>query len=92
MYSKSKLIQFSFNLFLGLDQLVNVLLLGDPDDSISGRCGRAISSGKPKWWVKPLAKLIDWGAYKLFKQEKHCIVSQEPEDAMDYELWNWSKK
>lgn len=83
--------QYLFNLALGIDQWVNVLLLGDVDDTISGRCGRAMASGKPKWFVPYLAKFVDWLFLKLFKQVNHCVDSIEPEESMTYEIWKWSK-
>lgn len=83
--------QYLFNIALGLDQWINTLLLGDVDDSISGRCGRAIASGKPKWFVPYLAKFIDYLFFSLFDQVDHCKDSQEPEEDMTYEIWRWSK-
>jgi hypothetical protein len=83
------LFQYIFNHALAFDQWVNVLLLGDPDDSISGRCGRAMASGKPKWFVRILAPVVDFIFLKLFGQVDHCKNSQEPEDQMTYELWKW---
>jgi len=86
---RSFLGQYTFNLALSLDQFINVILLGDVDDSISGRCGRAMASGKPKWFVKPLAKFVDYAFLKLFKQVDHCKDSIEPEELMTYELYKW---
>lgn len=84
--------QYLFNIALSIDQLVNVLLLGDVDDSISGRCGRAMKSGKPKWFVRILAPCVDFIFLYCFKQVNHCEDSIEPEENLSYELWKWSKK
>jgi hypothetical protein len=93
MYPKGKWWQqYLFNLALGLYQWINILLLGDTDDSISGRCGRAMASGKPKWFVKILAPVIDWLFLKLFNDEDHCKGSIEPEESMVYEIWCWHHK
>jgi len=54
------LFQYLYNVALALDQFINALLLGDPDDSISGRVGRAERTGKPKWFVPYLASFIDF--------------------------------
>ena len=90
MYPKGNCVQqYLFNLALGLDQWVNVLLLGDVDDSISGRCGRAIESGKPKWFVRLAAPIIDWLFLKCFNDTDHCKNSIEPEEDLTYELWKW---
>jgi hypothetical protein len=83
--------QYFFNILLGLDQFVNVLLLGDPDDSISGRTGRAFLSGHGRWFVKPLKLFVDKAANVLAGQTNHCIDSIEPEENLEYELWSWSK-
>lgn len=81
--------QYIFNLALAYDQLVNVILLGDPDDSISGRCGRAIASGKPKWWVPYLAAHVDWVFLTFFNQKDHCKDSIEEGEKYEKELWKW---
>jgi hypothetical protein len=82
---------YIFNLLLGLDQFVNTVLLGDPDDSISGRCGRAVASGKPKYWVLIFSKVIDWGALKIAGQKDHCLDSIIDAEDLTHELWSWSK-
>lgn len=82
--------KYLYNLALGFDQFVNALLLGDPDESISGRCGRAILSGKQKWWVVYLARHIDWVFLHLFDEQNHTMNSVEPEESpKDKELWSW---
>lgn len=81
--------QYIFNLALAYDQLVNVILFGDPDDSISGRCGRAMASGKPKWWVPYLAAHVDWIFLHLFNQIDHCKDSIEEGEKYEKELWKW---
>lgn len=87
------LVQLFFNLGLGVDQLANVLLLGDPDESLSGRLGRAELSGKPKWWVRPLARANDWLWYTLRGEENHCANAVEHEECPgDKELWCWFHK
>lgn len=81
--------QYAFNLALTFDQAVNVILLGDPDDSISGRCGRALLSGKPKWWVKPLSMHVDWMFDFIFNEKNHCLNSVEEGEKYEKELWCW---
>ena len=88
--SRNCVFQYLFNIALGIDQFINILLLGDPDDSISGRCGRAMATGKPKWFVRILAPTVDFIFWHLFSQIEHCKNSQEPEEMMYYELWKWS--
>jgi hypothetical protein len=38
--------RYLFNVLVGLDQLVNALLAGDPDMTLSGRMGRAVAEGR----------------------------------------------
>ena len=57
---KSKPGRYTFNVLVGLDQLGNTLLAGDPDETISSRLGKLKKKhgGKIKW-SRPLAKTID---------------------------------
>ena len=50
------------NLLLGIDQLGNVIMMGDPDETISSRAGRVFPD---TWW----SKFIDW---LMFWQTDHC--------------------
>ena len=85
------LYQYFFNLALSYDQWINAILLGDPDDSISGRCGRAMKSGKPKWWVPYLASHVDWIFLTFFNQIDHCLDSIEDGEKYEKELWKWQR-
>lgn len=83
--------QYLYNIVLGLDQFINVLLLGDPDESISTRVSRSIRSGNAKIWVFPLAKFIDLlfhnSLYSI--EENHIENSYEPDEKAEKELWSW---
>ena len=46
-----------FNVFIGLDQFANTLILGAPDETISSRCGRGY--GKKWYWTK-LGNCLNW--------------------------------
>ena len=83
--------RFGLNIAISLDQLANVLLLGDCDETISSRTGRAIMSNKPKIGVIYLHKIVDFLAKTLFKDENHCINAVEDDIKLHYELWNWIK-
>ena len=90
---ENNLLQYGYNLALSLDQFVNAILLGDPDESISGRTGRAMKSGKPKWWIPAQHKFIDWLFLTLFKEKDHCFNGMEPEERpYEKELWSWQKE
>jgi hypothetical protein len=85
------MMQFIYNFFLALSQFNNTLLLGDPDESISGRLGRAYLSGKPKWWVEPWMHAVDWVFVAFLGELNHCVESVEYTEAHDKELWSWIK-
>jgi hypothetical protein len=78
-------------LALAADQNMNVIWLGDPDETISSRIGRAILSGRPKWYIKFfLRPFVDMMA-KLFGDFDHCINAVEKDENMDekYQVWKW---
>lgn len=93
--SSNALIKYGYNLLLGVDQMANVILLGFPDETISGRTGRAIASGRAKWYIKLWRIILDAGA-RCFGDKNHALNSIEPEDDFesrrDEELWHWSKE
>ncbi len=89
--------QFLYNLFIAIDQLLNTILLGHPDETLSSRLGRTI--GKERYfWVKWLRVGVD----TLFWWDKdgekgHCKKSVMPLEqrnfrkVIDYEIWSWKK-
>jgi hypothetical protein len=87
----NKFKQYIYNLLLAFDQFINVILLGDPDESISGRCGRAIKSNNPKFFVIPLAKFIDALFLVIFNEKNHILNAIEDEECNSKELWSWIK-
>jgi hypothetical protein len=88
--------QYLYNLFLGLDQAINTLLGGHPDETLSSRLGRSIDLER-YFWVFPLRKVIDtlfW--FDTEDHMGHCeksIMPLEQENfrtVADYEIWSWS--
>ena len=55
-------IQFIKNLLVSIDQFFNVLMLGDPDETISSRAGRVWPNSV---WRKFIDRLMFW-------QTNHC--------------------
>ena len=95
--------KFIYNLLLALDQLLNTLLLGHPDETLSSRLGRS-KKNERYFWVSPLRRLIDafffWD-YKILEDGtklNHCDISVMPleqqnfREMADYELWSWNKE
>lgn len=62
--------RYFWNLLIALDQGVNTLFGGDPDETISSRAGKAMREGKR--WGCMLCRFLD-----LF-QRGHCDKSIEP--------------
>lgn len=81
-------------LAIAADQNMNTVWLGHPDETISSRTGRAIRSGKPKWYIKYLLHpFVDRAAQVFGDQPNHCIRAIE-EDRVSrdrYEVWSWQK-
>lgn len=82
----TRLVQFTYNVGLVLSQVGSVLLLGDPDETISSRTGKASRSGRP-WFKKVQEPFINF----LFQDDKHCFNAIEEEEGCK-ELWHWVKK
>lgn len=96
------LLQLVFNLFLAIDQILNTVLLGHPDETLSSRLGRT-KDHERYFWVSPFREFVN----TLFffdtiilpdgRKKKHCersIMPLEQENFrkfMDYEIWGWTK-
>jgi len=66
----NRTIRYLLNILVGVDQLINVILLGDPDETISSRVGRVMPNSK-------IAKAIDW---LMFYQRDHCRKAIERDE------------
>lgn len=70
---------YGFNLLMALDQLINALFWGNPDETISSRAYRRKTEGSVKW--KRIEKFIDFLFYFDRVQAstghvvKHCELS-----------------
>lgn len=88
-----------WNFAIAIDQLLNTILLGHPDETVSSRLGRSV--GKERYlWVKYLRISIDylfWWDYSIDENGKkigHCESSVIPlensiRSIFQYELWSW---
>ena len=96
-------LRYLINIFLTLDQMINTLLLGHPDETLSSRLGRSKDNHR-YFWVKWLRSIVD----RMFffdkeVDEKHGVVIRHCEKSImpleqqnfrtvaNYELWSWSK-
>lgn len=65
-----------WNIFIGIDQLLNALALGDPDETLSSRMGKAIRSNRCVL-CRVLCRLI--GKF----DPNHCHKSIEADEGKD---------
>lgn len=80
------------NIMSATSQFVNALLLGDPDESVSGRVWRAVLSDKPKWFVVPMHYVIDTVAW-FFGDKNHSLTSLDLDEIKnEREIWSWIKE
>ncbi len=69
--------KYFWNLLIAIDQLLNTILLGDPDETISSRLGKFLDLPKDKWRYK-VANFI----CKILRKfdENHCRKSIEKDE------------
>lgn len=63
--------KYLFNILISLDQLVNTILGGDPDETISSRLGKYVRQGRG-WIPKTICKALNF-----LLGPDHCIRSIE---------------
>lgn len=77
-----KIRQYVINQLLSFDHVINSLLLGDPNETLSQRTARAARYGKK------LAKVICWCLNIINKN--HCEWSLQPGPSIGKEIFAWS--
>lgn len=78
----SNISKYILNILIGVDQLGNIILGGDPDETISSRLGKIkIKHNGNIPWKRPLSKIIDHGLDKIDKN--HSIESIEYDEGKD---------
>ena len=70
----NKLGKYIINVLIAIDQLTNTLCLGDPDETISSRLGKARATSKT---AEFFAKIVD---ALFFWEPKHTVKSIEPDE------------
>lgn len=61
--------RYARNILIGLDQLINAILFGDPDETLSSHIGKAAEHGH--WFAIMMSRFLD-----LFEKD-HCKKSME---------------
>jgi len=72
---------YFYNLLIGLDQFVNVILGGAPDQTISSRCWKHRDHWAGKLAVSFVDFLFGW------HEANHCRASYESGDRQEKEAW-----
>ena len=67
---------YLWNILIWLDIGVNVLLLGDPNETVSSRAARAMRRDQP-WWACWVCTVTDWF------DPNHCPKAIEPDEGTD---------
>lgn len=63
--------RWTFNVLVGLDQLANAIFGGDPDETISSRCGKREQTNHLCKWLCAWLNRLD---------PRHCAKSIEPDE------------
>jgi len=95
-------LQLIFNLLVAFDQLLNTLLLGHCDETVSSRLGRSKGRERYPWveYVRLIVDMIFFFDYKIDENGNkigHCEKSIMPLEQqnfrtmIDYEIWSWTK-
>jgi len=86
--------RYVINIFLTIDQMLNTILLGHPDETLSSRLGRSVDKERYTW-VRYTRVIVD-GLF--FFDKEHCknsIMPLEQENfrtIADYEIGSWNKE
>lgn len=68
--------KYLFNILIGVDQLANTFIGGDPDETISSRAGKLVAKNECK-----LCKVLCWLLNKI--DSNHCANSIEKDEGAD---------
>lgn len=66
-------LKWIYNILIGIDQLINAIFGGDPDETISSRLGKNMHR---RGWTR-LANFVD---HLFFWQENHCFGAIEHDE------------
>lgn len=69
--------RYFLNVLIAIDQLLNALLAGDPDETISSRMGKYVARGRG-FIPCVLCKLLDI----IFREKDHCKNSIETDEGL----------
>jgi hypothetical protein len=67
--------RYLLNILISIDQFVNTVCGGSPDETISSRVGKR-EDGNERFWAKAIDKLFFW-------DKNHTTKSIEPDEGKD---------
>lgn len=67
--------RYFLNILIAIDQFINTIVGGDPDETISSRVGKR-RDNREVFWAKVVDKIFFW-------QENHTIESIEVDEGKD---------
>lgn len=79
--------QYFINLLLSWSRFFNAIILGDPNESLSQRVGRAYLVC-PNWFITAIKWVIDHIFWIIFDENNHVLDSLEGE-TNGREIWRW---
>jgi hypothetical protein len=77
--------RYLLNVLIAIDQLINAILFGDPDETISSRLGKTQRGDHGPTWKRiwmPLRLTVD-GLFYLVGDPNHCIRSIEKDEGQN---------
>ena len=88
---KSLIWKYISNIFIAVDQLGNVLVGGNPDNTISARVGyynhyHTFENGKVPWYWILFEKIIDFSFYPV-DGENHCHEAYHSDPGEFFDNW-----
>jgi len=84
--------QYAINWCNLFDHTLNTLLLGDSDETLSARVGRAQRAGLG--WAEYICRFLSFAVKVLTLgriDQDHCEFSLNSDRPLSREIWSWSK-
>jgi hypothetical protein len=81
--------QLTANGFVLADHVLNTVLLGDPDETVSARAERARAAGSVA--ARRFCAVLTWIGNNVFGMNRdHCTWAADPSTHLAGEIWHWS--
>lgn len=81
--------QLVYNMLLGSDLALNLLLMGNPRETVSKRTSRARAAGSRAAAV--FCSILTWIGNRFGANRDHCTWAASGGASIGGEIWHWSK-